>query len=103
GSAFLALECFVPGYVRICLAGWVVCDAVEPAVGARPFLTRPHGEVRHGLDVWAQPVEECLGCFNVSFVVEPEAFLCFRVTGEGGVSNTGLVFVRLGWYAETVA
>src|SRR5699024_2576763 len=57
-SAFLALECFVSGYVCVCFAGWVVCDSVEPAVRAGPFLAGPHAQVWCVFDVWAESVEK---------------------------------------------
>src|SRR5699024_206307 len=77
GSAFLALECFVPGYVRICFSGRVVGDTVVATVRTGPFLAGPHAQVWPGFDVGAEAVKYGFGCFDVSFVVALQLLLRF--------------------------
>src|SRR5699024_5614066 len=103
GSAFLALECFVPGYVRVCFAGWVVCDTVESAIGARPGATRPHAQVWPILNVWAKSVKYGLSRLNVPLIIPLDGLLCFGITVNGGFCDIGAVLVCLRNNAETLS
>src|SRR5699024_822693 len=102
GSAFLALECFVSGYVRICFSGAVVGDSVESAVGAGPFLAGPHAHVRPVLNVWAESVKYGFSRLNVSFVVTLDGLLRFGITVDGCLCDVGTVLVSFRDHAESL-
>ena len=94
GIALRASEGTITLNHRVCVAGWVVCDTVESAIGARPGVSGPHAEVWPVLNVWAESVKYGFSRLNVSLIVEADGLLCFGITVNGGFCDVGAILDR---------